>query len=98
MPLRIRRSALAKQDQTDIWLFIAVDSISSADRLMDRFNDAFYLLSEYPESGRVRPEYAALRLYPVDQYNIFYRASSVAVEIIRILHAARDVTPDLLTE
>lgn len=65
---------------------------------MDRFNDAFYMLAEYPEAGSMRPELSRLRLYPVDQYNIFYRVTPDAVEIVRILHAARDVTPDLLSE
>lgn len=64
---------------------------------MDRLNDAFYLLADYPEAGPLRPEYLELRLYPVDQYNVFYRVTADAIEIVRVLHAARDVTSDLLS-
>lgn len=98
MPLNIRRSASARQDQTDIWLFIATSNIKAADSLIDKLDSAFHMLAEYPEAGPVRPEYLDVRLYPVDHYNIFYRVSTDAIEITRILHAARDIKADLLLD
>lgn len=95
MPHKIRRSGVARQDQADIWLFIATNNIQAADRQMDRLNDAFYLLADYPEAGSIRPEHLDLRLYPVDQYNIFYRVTPDAVEIVRVLHAARNAAAEL---
>lgn len=65
---------------------------------MDRLNTAFYMLADYPEVGPVRTEFLELRLHPVDQYNIFYRVTPDAIEIVRILHAARDVSPELLSD
>ena len=99
MPLRIRRGARARSDQSAIWFYIASDNMAAADRQMDRLHDAFLMLSDYPEAGRVRVEVdAQLRTFPIDQYLIFYRVSPGVLEIVRILHAARDITADLLSD
>ena len=56
------------------------------------------MLADYPDAGRMRIEFdARLRAFSVDQYLIFYRVSPGILEIVRILHAARDITPDLLS-
>lgn len=99
MPLKIRRSAKARADQVAIWSYIAAQNLPAADRQIDRFHDAFLMLAEYPESGRMRIELEAdMRAFPVDQYLVFYRVYPGILAIIRILHAARDITPDLLSE
>jgi len=97
MPLKIRRARLARQDQFDIWFFIAAQNVSAADRQMDRFDEVFHLLAEYPEAGHLRPDLADLRLYPVEHYNVLYRINAEAIEIVRVLHAARNA-PDALSE
>lgn len=82
-----------------IWAYIANDSISAADGQMDRLHNAIQTLADYPEVGRLRIEFgASLRAFPVDQYLIFYRLAPGVLDVVRILHAARDVTPDLLSE
>jgi len=99
MPLKIRRLPLARADRLDIWLHIAADSLSAADRLTDKLDDAVHRLSEFPEAGPPRPELGAgIRLCPVDNFLIFYRMAGDAIEIVRILHAARDVSPDLFAD
>lgn len=99
MPLRIKRHVKARADQSDIWLHIARDSIAAADRQMDKLHDTFVMLAEYPDAGRTRLEFdARLRYFPVDQYLVFYWVTPGLLEIVRILHAARDITPDLLSE
>ncbi|OAM77476.1 type II toxin-antitoxin system RelE/ParE family toxin [Devosia elaeis] len=99
MPLKIKRLPLARADRLDIWLHIAADNISAADRLTDRLDEIVHRLSEFPEAGPSRPELGAgIRLYPVDNFLIFYRVAGDAIEIVRILHAARDITPDLLSD
>jgi toxin ParE1/3/4 len=57
-----------------------------------------------PEMGVTRdfdsPRLAGIRMFPVrgfDKYLVFYRLSGNAVEIIRVLHSARDVA-GLFTE
>lgn len=56
-------------------------------------------LAEYPELGPERPRLGeGIRILPVDNATIFYRIVSGNVQIIRILHAARDITQDLLSD
>lgn len=99
MPHKVKRLPRALSDGLDIWLHIAADNMTAADELADRLDQAIERLSEYPELG---PERASLgrgmRIFPVESLVIFYRIGPEIVEIIRILHAARDITPDLLAE
>jgi toxin ParE1/3/4 len=99
MPLRIRRGAKARADQSAIWLYISTENMTAADRQIDRLHDCFGMLASHPAAGRMRIEFdASLRAFPVDQYLVFYRVSPGLLEIARILHAARDITPDMLTD
>ena len=44
--------------------------------------------------GRNRPDLAPeLRSFPVDNYIIFYRPISEGIQVIRVLHGARDIPP-----
>lgn len=99
MPLKVRRGAGARADQLAIWSYIAAQNLPAADRQLDRFHDAIVMLAEYPDAGRVRIEFdSSLRAFPVDHYLIFYRIHPGVLDIVRVLHAARDITPDLLSE
>nr|WP_314257532.1 type II toxin-antitoxin system RelE/ParE family toxin [uncultured Devosia sp.] len=98
MPLKIRRTRLAKQDHFNIWIFIAAQNVAAADNQLDRFFEAYHLLAEYPEAGHLRADLNGLRLYPVEHYNVLYRISPGVVEIIRVLHSARDASNEILTE
>ncbi len=76
----------------DIWATIAVDSQSAADRLAARFYAAEDLLGAFPEIGEARPEIAAdLRKWTVSPYVMLYRVTADAVEIVRVVHGARDL-------
>lgn len=97
MPLNIRRLPKARADRIDIWLYIATDSQSAADQTALRFDEAVELLSNYPESGSQRPHLGSgVRAFPVENYVIYYRLVPDHLEVVRILHAARDITPDML--
>lgn len=99
MPLRIRRGAKARADQDAIWLYIATDNLDAADQQIDHLHEAIGRLVEYPDVGRQRLEFGTtLRAFPVDQYVLFYRVTPGILDIVRILHAARDVTPDMLAD
>jgi toxin ParE1/3/4 len=42
--------------------------------------------------GRSRPELAAgVHSFPVARYVVFYRPASAGVEVVRVLHGARDI-------
>ena len=76
----------------DIWATIAVHSERAADRLIARFYAAEELLASFPEIGEARTEIAAdLRKWTVTPYVMLYRIAAGAVEIVRIVHGARDL-------
>lgn len=68
----------------------------AADRLTDRFTAAITLLAAQPELGRATDHFLpGLRSFPVGDYLIFYRRSDDGVLVVRIIHGARNITPDL---
>lgn len=92
MPLRVRRLPQAVEDAFDIWATIAVDNERAADRLVARFYAAEDLLAAFPEIGEARPEIATdLRKWTVSPYVMLYRVTDIAVEVVRIVHGARDL-------
>jgi len=89
-PLRI--SPRATLDLLEIWNYIADDSIENADLFLDQLDETMRKLRGHPGMGRKREELAPrIRSFPYQRYVIFYRADSNSVEIVRILHGARDV-------
>ncbi|MDB5332956.1 MAG: parE1 3 4, toxin ParE1/3/4 [Phycisphaerales bacterium] len=88
----IRRSREAVRDGAEIWHYIAYDSPEAADRLLDLFNQKIKLLSESPGMGAMRDELApSLRSFPVGSYLIFYRPIPSGIEVVRIIHGARNL-------
>ena len=88
----IVRSPEAKQDAADIWLHIALDNIRAADKLADRFDQKLHVLAETPGIGIRRDDLAAdLHAFPVGAYLLFYREIPEGIEVVRILHGARNL-------
>ena len=82
----------AKADLVEIWEFIADDSDAHADAFIDLIDQKFQLLAQQPGIGRRRAELAdGLRSFPVGRYVIFYLTVSGGVQIVRVLHGARDL-------
>ena len=89
----VRISAEAEADLDAIWLYIANDSPINADRFLERLVTTLTTtLSTLPLAGRTREEFeAGLRSFPVESYIAFYRVRNNTVEIVRIIHGARDL-------
>ena len=89
----IRISAEAETDLDAIWDYIANDSPTNADRFLERLVTTLTTtLSTLPFAGRSRDEFeAGLRSFPVENYIAFYRVRKDTVEIVRIIHGARDL-------
>jgi len=82
----------AAVDLAEIWAYIADDSPHYADVFVDLLDSKFQALARRPGMGRRRPELTPdIRSFPVDRYVIFYVPRSRGVEIVRVLHGARDV-------
>ncbi len=81
-----------KADISDIWEFIAEDSDDQADAFIDLIDQKFQLLAQKSGLGRRREELAeGLRSFPVGRYGIFYLPIPGGVQIVRVLHGARDI-------
>jgi toxin ParE1/3/4 len=82
----------AKADISDIWQFIAEDSDDQADAFIDLIDQKFQLLAQQSGLGRRRDELAeGLRSFAVGRYDIFYLPIPGGVQIVRVLHGARDI-------
>jgi len=83
----------AKQDLNDIWDYIASDDIEAADRVLDALETAMVKLAKNPGIGHWREELADKRhrFFLVYSYLIVYRHEAKPLQVVRVLHAARDV-------
>ena len=83
----------AERDLDEIWLYIAFDNPAAADAVVDHIQERTLQLSAFPRSGRLRPEIAAdARAVPVGTYLILYREAESFIDIVRVVHGARDLT------
>jgi len=91
MPVILRRPR-ALSDLAEIWDYIADDSEERADGFVALIDARFHALAKNPKIGRRRDELAVgLRSLPVGRYVVFYTPVPDGVEIIRVLHSARDL-------
>ena len=91
MPV-IRKRPRALDDLSEIWNYIADDSVAQADSFIDRIDAELRTLATQPLMGRARDELARnLRSLPIGRYVIFYEALPDGIVIVRVLHSARDV-------
>ncbi len=89
---RVTRRPLAAADILDIWDHMAEDSLDQADRWVDKLDEKFGILATQPLMGRAREELAAdLRSFPFGRYVIFYTPVQDGIDVVRVLHSARDV-------
>jgi toxin ParE1/3/4 len=87
-----RLTEQAEADLDEIWLQIALDDVLVADQFIDRILNRCQLLAEKPRMGRERPELrAGLRSFAVGSYLIIYPPIGDGIEVVRVLHGARDL-------
>jgi len=93
MSVAVVFSPAAENDLDDIWLNIALDNLAAADRLIDTIQQRTGQLGEFQELGRSRPDIAkTARSLNVGNYLILYRIEARTIEVVRIVHGARDLT------
>lgn len=85
----------AQADLGKAWLYIARDRPGAADRFYDRLRQHFKLLAANPEMGEKCTELAKdLRQSTVGGYVVLYRPRPDRVEIVRVIHGARDIAEE----
>jgi toxin ParE1/3/4 len=91
---RLILSPEARRDLRAIRDHIAKDDPRAARRVVTRLRDMARMLSGAIAMGRARPELGAdIRSFVADRYVLFYRPLSdpAGIQLIRVLHGARDV-------
>ena len=91
----------AVSDLFEIWNFINQDNPEAADRVEHAVFRACDLLAESPLVGRVRTDLTPLPVrfwvvHPYSKYLIVYDPEKKPLQIIRILHGARDLPTVLM--
>jgi len=88
----VQRRPLAAKDIAEIWDHIADVSQRAADRWVDQLDEQFQLLATQPHIGRARDELSpGVRSFPFGRYVIFYKPIAGGIDVVRVLHSARDV-------
>jgi toxin ParE1/3/4 len=88
----VLRTSRAHLDLVEAALHIAEENPTVADHWLDLIDEKCESLSRLPELGRKRPDLApGLRSLPAGNYVIFYRPITDGIEVIRVLHGARDI-------
>lgn len=85
-------SPRAETDLQDIWFNIAIDNPTAADRVLLEIGESLGRLSDFPEMGSPRPELApTARILVVRNYFVLYEPIAGGVEVVRVLHGARNL-------
>lgn len=83
----------ANEDLIGIWCHIAQDSPKAADRFVDDLIEPIEQLAHFPESAPLRLDIARdVRVLAFGSYLILRRIRGQMVEVVRIVHRARDAS------
>jgi toxin ParE1/3/4 len=95
---RVVVSATADSDRQAILDYLVANAgYATADRYNAEFKGAFRRLAEFPDIGSPRPLLSSfMRIAVVHPFVVFYEHRDDCVTIFRLLHAKRNITPDLL--
>ncbi|GAB4419881.1 MAG: type II toxin-antitoxin system RelE/ParE family toxin [Bryobacter sp.] len=83
----------AEEDLLAIWDYLAGDSPVAADRVLDQIYKALQFLGDNPGVGHCWEELAdrSHRFFGVFSYLVIYLNLGEKIQVVRILHGARDV-------
>jgi toxin ParE1/3/4 len=88
----------ARADLMDQFDYIAQDSLDAANRFLAAAAASFGQIAQMPRMGRSRrvrnPRLAGLRQWAIqgfEKHLIFYRETTQGIEVLRVLHGARDI-------
>ena len=87
-------SPKADADLDDQFRIIAENNLDAAKRFLTAAEDAISLLARMPDMG-VSVSLNQMRFWPIARFRnhlIFYRSIPDGIEIVRVLHGARDWT------
>jgi antitoxin ParD1/3/4/toxin ParE1/3/4 len=83
----------AKQDVSGIVAYIRRDNRDAAKRVRSELRAAMQMLADLPGMGHAREDLTPepVRFWSVYSYLIVYKPDSKPLQVLRVLHGARDV-------
>ena len=88
---RIEKTSRAESDAIDIWLYISKDSDVAVSHMLHQIEDRLRSLANMPLSAEdvsyIAPN---IRRSSVGSYVIYYRPMDNGIQVLRILHGARE--------
>jgi toxin ParE1/3/4 len=94
MARRIVWAPSARNDLESIFEYLRKTSPLYAKRFLIKIRESARSLKEFPDRGRFLPEYpeSGVREIFVDSFRLMYRIVHDSIEIVGVVHTARDFT------
>jgi toxin ParE1/3/4 len=96
--VRVNKRPVVIQDLIEQATYIAENNLEAAERFLTAAETTFQLLGNKPAIGKLsqlsNPLLVGIRQYPVKRFKnhlVFYRILNGEVEVLRVLHGARDL-------
>ena len=91
--MRVHWTDTAQGHLEAIHAYVAQDSPQYAKRMVDRLTRRSQQIADYPLSGRAVPEYDVEQIREVIEgpYRIIYYVKPDQIDVLAVLHGARDV-------
>jgi toxin ParE1/3/4 len=84
-------SPSSRDDLRDVLEYIAQDNPGAALRHVERLEQACWMLAENPQMGTSCEDLLpSLRAWSVGRYIIFFRPANDGIDVVRVIHGARD--------
>ncbi|MEH2090190.1 type II toxin-antitoxin system RelE/ParE family toxin [Nostoc sp.] len=94
----IKKRPQVIRDLIDLATYIAQDNLDVSDRFLTAAEATFKQLAKTPAIGKqcqfIHPNLAEIRQVSIkgfQKYLIFYRITESAIDILRVIHGARDI-------
>jgi len=95
---KITKTPQAKEDLLELADYIAQHNLEAALRFLEAAEIALGLLAGMPELGTLcrfeSPQATGIRVWPIkgfESHLVFYRPTDQGIEVVRVIHGARDI-------
>jgi toxin ParE1/3/4 len=91
---RYKIAPAARSDLDEVWDYLGIEkqNPTAASRQIEMLHNKFSLLAANPLLGEVRNDLGPdLRSFVARKYVVVYRPIGRTIEIVRVVHAARDI-------
>ena len=96
MATKVRLTRQARDDLKDIGAYIGQDNPARAATFIREIHVKAQAYADHPDMGRDRADLAPkIRSFPYGSYAVFYRHYRRGIQIVRVYHAGRDITPEV---